>query len=130
MKTTIKTPSAPSMQFTGYPAQAPVKSSFINVQKLGRSLPVSASDITHLEGEGNYTFICTHLNRYLVSKCLKTIQEMLEVDFVRVHKSYMVNVGHIKSIWSDNVQLTCGKNIPIARRRVKEAHEALRNRRK
>ncbi|MCE7060331.1 LytTR family DNA-binding domain-containing protein [Dyadobacter sp. CY343] len=100
-------------------------SNAIVVYHLGRALSVAGRDVAYLEGVGNYTFVCTKSNRYLVAKCLKTVQEVLGGDFVRVHKSYSVNRYHIKQRWFDNIQLHCGKNIPIARRRLSSAHEAL-----
>ena len=101
------------------------ESNAIVVYHLGRALTVAGRDVTYLEGVGNYTFVCTATNRYLVAKCLKIVQEMLGSDFVRVHKSYSVNRHHIKQRWFDNIQLHCGKSLPIARRRLSSAHEAL-----
>jgi two-component system, LytTR family, response regulator len=98
----------------------------IPVYQFGEVLWVKAYDITHLQGEGNYTFICTRSGkRYLVSKTMKTVQDMLQVEFLRVHKSYLVNPYHVRSRWLDSIQLSCGKNIPIARRRIRETNEML-----
>ena len=95
------------------------------VYNLGKALSIQIKDITHLEGVGNYTFVCTKHGKYLLSKCLKTVQGRLNNNFVRIHKSYVVNQQHIKSMWVDNIQLDCGKRIPIARRRIRETHEIL-----
>ena len=98
----------------------------ITVYMPGRTLSVLAYDITHLEGEGNYTFVCTRGGkRYLVSKNLKVVQEMLDANFLRIHKSYMINPYHVVDRLSDSIQLSCGKVIPIARRRCRETHETL-----
>ena len=94
------------------------------VHLLGRILWVQAHEISYLQGEGNYTFICTKSGkRYLVSKNLKTVQETLDADFVRVHKSYMVNPNHVTARLFESIQMSCGKSIPIARRRIRETHE-------
>ncbi len=97
----------------------------ITVYKFGKALTVKASDITCLEGVGNYTFVYTRQERHLVSKCLKEVQEELSGDFLRIHKSYSVNARHIASRWPDYIHLSCGKVIPIARRRIRETHEIL-----
>ncbi|MCE6987939.1 LytTR family DNA-binding domain-containing protein [Dyadobacter sp. CY323] len=97
----------------------------ITVFHLGRPVLVEAREIAYLEGVGNYTFICTKHNRYLLSKCLRTVQEMLNADFVRVHKSFTVNRTHIQRRNADSIQMRGGKNIPIARRRLASTHEAL-----
>lgn len=98
----------------------------IPVQVFGRVLRVSANEITHLEGEGNYTFLCTTAGkRYLVSKSLKVVRQILGDNFLRIHKSYMVNIDYIVSRQISSIQLTCGKSIPIARRRITETQSIL-----
>jgi DNA-binding LytR/AlgR family response regulator len=97
----------------------------ITVYKFGKALSVKASDITCLEGVGNYTFVYTRHEKHLVSKCLKEVQEELSSDFLRIHKSYSINARHIASRWPDYIHLSCGKVIPIARRRIRETHEIL-----
>ncbi|WP_291208351.1 LytTR family DNA-binding domain-containing protein [Dyadobacter sp.] len=97
----------------------------ITVYKFGKALSVKSSDITCLEGVGNYTFVYTRHEKHLVSKCLKEVQDELSSDFLRIHKSYSINARHIKSRWPDYIHLSCGKVIPIARRRIRETHEIL-----
>jgi two-component system, LytTR family, response regulator len=97
----------------------------ITVYKYGKALSVKSSDITYLEGVGNYTFVYTRHEKHLVSKCLKEVQEELSSDFLRIHKSYCINARHIASRWPDYIHLSCGKVIPIARRRVRKTHEIL-----
>jgi two-component system LytT family response regulator len=94
---------------------------------VGKVLWLRARDITYLEGEGNYTFIHTSgSKKYLVSKTLKFVEETLNAGFIRVHKSYMINPVHILSRpESDQIELSCGRRIPIARRRIRETHEML-----
>ncbi len=97
----------------------------ITVYKFGKAISVKASDITCLEGVGNYTFVYTRHEKHLVSKCLKEVQDELSSDFLRIHKSYSINARHIASRWPDYIHLSCGKVIPIARRRIRETHEIL-----
>ncbi|TLV02127.1 LytR/AlgR family response regulator transcription factor [Dyadobacter luticola] len=97
----------------------------ITVYNMGRAFSIRTVEITHFEGVGNYTFACTRNGRYLISKCLKTIHDMVGNDFVRVHKSYIINRQHIKSRLFSHIQLSCGKDITIARRRLRETHETL-----
>lgn len=97
----------------------------ITVYKFGKPFRVKANDITYLEGVGNYTFVYTRNEKHLVSKCLKEVQDELSSDFLRIHKSYSINARHIASRWPDYVHLSCGKVVPIARRRIRETHEIL-----
>ena len=79
-----------------------------------------------MEGEGNYTFIHTLTGKkYLVSKSLRLVHLMINSDFLRIHKSYLVNPIHVYKRSLHAVELTGGKIIPIARRRAKDVHTSL-----
>jgi two-component system LytT family response regulator len=90
-------------------------------------LLLQAGEITYMRGHGNYTFVhTTYGKRYLVSKTMKTIQAILNADFLRIHKSYTINPDHLVSrIETDRVLLSCGQQLPIARRRINEIQERL-----
>lgn len=90
-------------------------------------LLLQASEITYMQGDGNYTFVHTiYGKRYLISKTMKTIQAILNADFLRIHKSYTINPDHLVSrIETDRVLLSCGQQLPIARRRINEIQERL-----
>ena len=93
----------------------------------GKTLVITGHDITHLEGEGNYTFVHTRYgNKYLVSKTIKTIQGNLSDSFLRVHKSFIINQDHVTS-WPEpcSLLLCCGKRIPVARRRFRQTEQLL-----
>lgn len=59
---------------------------------------VKLNDIIYCEADSNYTYI--HLagkEKVFVSRTLKEYEEMLEEnDFMRVHKSYLINLHHVK----------------------------------
>jgi len=92
---------------------------------LNRTIFISVDDITLLQGEGNYTYLCTRdRKRYIVSKTLKEFEKMLDGSlFVRIHKSHMVNLAYVQQGPFNNdrqVQLTDGREVAISRRRMKE----------
>src|SRR5215217_6017966 len=91
MKTTIMNP----FSWIVNPANIE-NANMIAVHMNGKILWVSAREITHLEGEGNYTYIHTRQGKkHLVSKTLKVVVEILNVDFIRIHKSYIVNPMYV-----------------------------------
>ena len=97
--------------------------SSISVQSMGRTILLTPDVITFLEGEGNYTFIYTNTGkRYLVSKTLKSLAEQLNHNFVRVHKSYLVNADYVVERLEDDrmLRLSCGKEVAVSRRKIKE----------
>ena len=58
---------------------------------------VNVNDIIRAEADDNYTnFYLTNGKTFLVSKTLKHFDELLnEFDFVRIHKSHLVNLQYI-----------------------------------
>ena len=108
--------------------------SSISVQSMGRTIFLTPDVITFLEGEGNYTFIYTNTGKkYLVSKTLKSLAEQLNANFMRVHKSYLVNADYIVERLEDDrmLKLSCGKEVAVSRRKIKEVsgilnHNSLR----
>lgn len=99
----------------------------IAVHVSGKALWLPACEITHMQGEGNYTYVYTRQGkRYLVSKSLKNVQEALQADFLRIHKSYIVNPQFVAArLEADLLLLSCGHKVPIARRRIREIEELL-----
>ncbi len=92
---------------------------------LNRTIFISVDDITFLEGEGNYTYLCTRdRKRYIVSKTLKEFEKMLDGSlFLRIHKSHMVNLAYVQQGPFNNdrqVRLIDGREVAISRRRMKE----------
>ena len=95
----------------------------ISVQSMGRTIFLTPDIITFLEGEGNYTFIYTNAGkRYLVSKTLKSLAEILADNFIRVHKSYLVNSDYVVERMEDDrmLKMSCGKEVIVSRRKIKE----------
>ncbi|TKT87408.1 LytTR family transcriptional regulator [Dyadobacter frigoris] len=90
---------------------------------MGRTIFLTPDVITFLEGEGNYTFIYTNAGkRYLVSKTLKSLAELLDSNFIRVHKSYLVNSNYVVERMEDDrmLRMSCGKEVIVSRRKIKE----------
>jgi two-component system LytT family response regulator len=109
-------PSLPSNSFTDHAIH-------ISVQSMGRTIFLTPDIITFLEGEGNYTFINTNAGKkYLVSKTLKSLAELLDSRFIRVHKSYLVNPDFVVERMEDDrmLRMSCGKEVIVSRRKIKE----------
>ncbi|HEV7347539.1 LytTR family DNA-binding domain-containing protein [Telluribacter sp.] len=100
----------------------------IAIYIMGQIQWLSPDEITCLEGEGNYTYVYTcRGKRFLVSRTLKSLTEHLNDTFLRVHKSYIVNTGYIVDRIDDDrvIRLVCGKEVVVARRKIKEIAELL-----
>lgn len=70
--------------------------------KTGRNtVLVPTEDIISIHANSPYISICTKDKTYLHSETLQSISHQLnQKQFVRIHKSTLVNTGHIKSITS------------------------------
>lgn len=63
------------------------------------------SSVIYLEGSGSYTNIYTASGeKHIASKLLRTYEERLQThpDFIRIHKSYIVNRSYIRSVCYDD----------------------------
>lgn len=81
----------------------------------GTITSVKPQEIMYAESYDNYTFIYTQDQKFLVSQTLKSIEEKLKPSgFVRVHKSWLINVFKIDSISEGRVYIQ-SKDIPLGR---------------
>lgn len=83
---------------------------------------IRISDILYCKGDVNYSHIqLMDNNRFVVSKTLKSIEELLtEHEFYRIHKTYLVNLNHIKKYHKGKggyVTLTDGSDLTISQRK-------------
>jgi DNA-binding LytR/AlgR family response regulator len=81
----------------------------------GRLIKILLSDILYIEAERNYCNIITEENNYMVVSPLKTIEgKLLAGDFVRVHRSFMVNILKLDVVGEDYVEIN-KKSIPVSK---------------
>lgn len=87
------------------------------------TLRLPLKQITHIEGERNYSYIyLSNGSRELSSKNLAYFEDILiDKNFFRGHRSYLVNRYHIAVLKTDRFVLKNGVEIPISRRKRTEA---------
>ena len=86
---------------------------------------VAVKDIIHCMGDVNYThFYFTSGRKILVIKTLKEYEELLgDCGFVRVHKSHLINLQHVKTYArgeGGTVTMSNGTQIDVSRRKKEE----------
>ena len=82
-------------------------------------------DIYYIEIFGHYASIHTPSDEFRIRSTLKEITAKLPRGyFAFPHKSYVVNLEHIISATSSEIQLKNGAKIPISRRKAPEFNEA------
>jgi DNA-binding LytR/AlgR family response regulator len=93
-------------------AQSPDSDSlFVKVDSLLQKL--DTNEILWVEAFGDYIKIQTGEKLYTVYSTLKKIEEKLPEKFVRVHRSYIVNISKITNIDPSNLEIN-KKIIPIS----------------
>lgn len=91
---------------------------------------VSTDDIVRCESDDYYTnFFFVNGTSLLISKTLKQNEAMLsDFDFIRPHKSHLVNIKYIKSFLKVDggyILMTDGSKIPVSRRKRESIVEIL-----
>ncbi len=86
---------------------------------------LKVQDILYMQGDNNYTAIyLTNQKKVVVARTLKDYEEMLcDSGFVRIHKSSMINLQHLKKISrKDGLEaiMTDGQVLLVSRRKSAE----------
>ncbi|MBD1424596.1 LytR/AlgR family response regulator transcription factor [Sphingobacterium arenae] len=94
----------------------------ILVEKGNRLTCIPVSEITHLKADKDYTWIFTlHNESFLSTQGIGQLMQKLDPQqFLRIHRSYIVNLDHLKELYKDihktfitlpnNVELNVSRN--------------------
>ncbi len=79
-----------------------------------KMIKIMVADILYIEADRNYSRIFTRAKEYLLSVTLKSIQEKLSENiFVRIHRSYMINITQVEEV-GDSYVIISKKPIPMS----------------
>lgn len=94
---------------------SPISSDYIYVKSNSKLVKVQNSNILFVEALKDYVIIHTDKERFTIHSTMKDIEKKLPEDiFMRVHRSYILNLNKINSIDSSNVNIEkSDKKIPI-----------------
>jgi two-component system LytT family response regulator len=93
---------------------------------------LSAEEIFWIEADGDYTSIHTKNNDSFCKKSLKHLESRLPSDtFLRVHRSYIVNIKEISELISNvgnryALKMVDDTEIPVSRRKAREVKNKLK----
>lgn len=79
---------------------------FVKVDK--KLLRVNFDDIVYVEGLKDYVSIWLPDNRVITLQTMKSLEEKLAAvgNFMRIHRSYIVNMDRVESLMGNSVQVT------------------------
>ena len=92
------------------------------VRKLGKDFLLPAAEIEWIQAWGNYVNLHVRGHDYPLRSTMAAIERRLDATcFVRVHRSYIVNLAFVKSIvplesGDARAMLTTGGEVPVSRR--------------
>lgn len=75
---------------------------------------LNPAEIRYIKAEGSYIEICTGLKTIVQRRMLGEISEQLSTDFIRVHRSYLVNRNFVESK-NNKFWIVEGTQIPLSR---------------
>ena len=90
----------------------------IIIKNTKEEICVSVNDILYISAEDKYLVVHTKSQKLLTRGSLQDYEEMLEqCGFFRVHRKYLVNLRHHKSITNGSITLSNEAVVPISRRK-------------
>jgi DNA-binding LytR/AlgR family response regulator len=82
-------------------------------------------EIRYVEALGDYIHVVTGQQKLIVYSTMRAVEEKFPPrQFVRVHRSFIVNLLHIQAV-EDNVLFVDGKHIPIGQTYLREVLQRL-----
>jgi DNA-binding LytR/AlgR family response regulator len=85
------------------------------IRNKGNLVKVKFEDILWMKGDGNYTTMVTRFNVFSLRNILKELESVLpEMDFIRIHKSYIVRADEINTINPRELKVGNDK-VPVGR---------------
>ncbi|PAM91919.1 DNA-binding response regulator [Flavobacterium sp. IR1] len=109
-------PAATTVQATAENTSAPeIKQDFMFVRAEYENVKMNFADILYIEGLKDYVKIYTTDNKFTLTliSLIKLENLLSNKGFSRIHRSYIINIKHVKSIQKNKV-LISDKRIPIS----------------
>jgi len=95
--------------------ETPIDNSAVFIKNEGELIKIDKKDILFIEAFDNYAKLFTHDKEYLLSFTLKNVLTKLNhPGFVRIHRSYVINVYKITSL-CEGYAFIGSKKLPVGR---------------
>lgn len=105
--------------------EAPASNDFTFVKVDNKLVRVTFADVRYVEALGDYVHIITGQSKLIVYSTMKGVEEKFPSNvFVRVHRSFIVNVKYIQAL-EDNMLTVEGKQIPVGQTYLRDVMQRL-----
>ncbi|MDL5512241.1 LytTR family DNA-binding domain-containing protein [Arenibacter sp. M-2] len=100
---------------------------YIFVKSNLKKRKVVLNDIKWIEALGDYIKLVTNEGNVVILSTMKSFEQKLPKEkFLRIHKSYIVNLEKVEKFNSKNIEVE-GRQVPLSRNKKNELMEALYN---
>ena len=90
------------------------------------TVSLSLDEILYFESLANYLTIKTKTLEYKTRSTISGVEiELGKNDFLRIHKGFLVNLEHIKTVKSDELLLDNDELLPIGKSYSEEARKVI-----
>ncbi|MDF2432520.1 MAG: two-component system, LytTR family, response regulator [Mucilaginibacter sp.] len=104
----------PNLQIESTPQPPAPEYIFINPGVKGKSIKLAFSDIIYIQGLKNYVIIYVIGGKHITYLTMNEMESALPPDkFIRIHKSYIINLNKIQSIEGNTVIISEHLNLPL-----------------
>lgn len=81
---------------------------------------ITKNDLIFVESYGDYVWLHSDKNKLLKQKTMKQMEDSLGTDFIRIHRSYLVNTKHILKVepyekYTYQLILSSGKSLSVSK---------------
>ena len=92
------------------------RSEYILLKVDKKLVRVAVNEIIYVQSDWNYVHVHTLQKKYMVLSTMKGMEnELASYDFVRIHKSFLINLHYFESIEGNLVQLKSGTRLQVSR---------------
>lgn len=99
--------------FTGVAKEESFPADHIFIKSNSKFFKVNFSEIIYIEGMKDYLKIYTGEYRLVTLQTMNDMEKILPArQFLRIHKSYIISLSHIKSIYGNSIEME-NKTIPV-----------------
>jgi two-component system LytT family response regulator len=104
---------------------APADASFTFVKVDNKLVRVGFDEVRYVEALGDYVHIVTDASKLIVYSTMKAVEEKFPSSrFVRVHRSFIVNLNRIQAV-EDNAVVVEGKHITVGQTYLRDVMQRL-----
>ncbi len=97
----------------------PSHTDLLQIREKGYTRWLKLGEISHIKGHGPYSHIFMGVEQLTIARTLKSLMPELGEDFIRIHKSFLVNRKYIRAFQRDQLILTNQICLPVSRNGMK-----------